>query len=173
MLRNGSAAFFCFALLVTAGCGSSKPPAYPVQGKITGGTSSVAGVVVSFAPLDADLGVYSSGIVKDDGTYSLETTDGRPGAVAGKYKVVLALGPGKMQAAMEAVGKNPRAAGGGGPRMPMMRPGMAAPPGGFSSAAKSGPPKFERPFPDSYSSASTSPKEVEVKSGSNVIDIQL
>lgn len=164
-----------FAILFMTGCGSSKPPAYVVKGKVTGGKSSLAGVMLSFSPVDADKGSFSSGAIKDDGSYELSTTDGRAGACAGKYKVVLAFGPAQMQAAMQNMSKNPQksGSGGGSGSMPMMGPGMKRPTGGFTSGAKGGPPKFDLPFPDSYSQAQTSPKEVEVKSGTNVIDIQL
>ncbi len=163
-----------FSLLLMAGCGSSKPPAYPVKGKVSGGTSSLAGVMLRFSPVDSDKGTFSSGVIKDDGSYELTTTDGRSGACAGKYKIVLAFGPAQMQAAMQNMSKKPqKPAGGGGGSMPMMGPGMKMPSGGFSSGAKSSGPKFDLPFPESYSKAESSPKEVDVKSGSNVIDIQL
>ena len=79
-----------------------------------------------------------------DGAYSLETLDGRPGCQVGKYKVVIRPGAEAMQAAMKNV-----------------KPG-----------AKSMP-KVESKVPEPYSSAGTSPKEVEVKAEPNVIDISI
>jgi len=166
----------CIALcasVMLSGCGPSKPPAYPVKGKVSGGTGSLAGVIISFSATDEN-GTHSSGVINEDGTYELKTTDGRPGAVPGKYKVVLALGAASMESAMGGMSKDPPKSGSGGPGgMPRMRPGMPMPVGGMGGGAKSGPPKFERPFPEAYSSAKTSPKELEVKSGSNEIDISL
>lgn len=79
-----------------------------------------------------------------DGAYSLEALDGRPGCQPGKYKVVIMPGKDAIQAAM----KN-------------MKPGLKASP------------KVESKVPDAYGTAKTSPKEVEVKAESNVIDISI
>jgi len=163
---------FCLFVTVVAfiaGCGSSKPRAYPVTGKVTGSEKPLKGVIIRFQPVE-EKGVFSSATIRDDGGYDLMTTDGRRGALPGKYKVVFALGSGAMQEAMEKMSKTPRQKKS---TTPIMRPGMKAPPGGFSSVQGSGPPEFETPYPSSYGSAETTPKDVEVKTGSNTIDIQI
>lgn len=81
---------------------------------------------------------------KPDGAYSLETLDGRPGCQPGKYKVVIRPGAEAMQEAMKSV-----------------KPGLKTTP------------KLESKVPDTFNSATTSPKEVEVKAESNVIDISI
>ena len=165
----GRFCLFVTVIVFTSGCGSSKPRAYPVAGKVTGSEQPLKGVLIRFQPVD-EKGVFSSGTIRDDGGYDLMTTDGRRGALPGKYKVVFALGTGSMQEAMSKMSKTPKQKKSA---TPMMRPGMKAPPGGFSSVQGSGPPEFETPYPSSYGSAETTPKEVEVKTGSNTIDIQI
>lgn len=154
---------------VAAGCGSNKPRAYPVTGKVTGSEKPLKGIIIRFQPVDGEKGVFSSGTIKDDGGYDLTTTDGRRGALPGKYKVVFALGSGAMQEAMAKMSKSPKKKS--GPQM--MRPGMKAPPGGFSSVGGGGAPEFDTPYPASYGSAETTPQEVEVKAGTNNIDIAI
>lgn len=138
-----------FLLLSVAllGCGNDGPTLYPVTGKITINGQPAKGVQVSFYPQTPDQPIASSH-VNDDGTYELRsTTENRPGAVVGKYKVVLtqAAPSGEAAASMYASG----AKGGGVPGMP---------------AAS---------FPPEYGSQATSPKEVEVKAESNAINIEI
>lgn len=139
---------------IIAGCsgGPDLPEAYPVTGKVTGGSGSLQGVIIAFNPVD-DTGVPASGTIAADGSYSLQTADGRAGAVPGKYKVTLAGGGG--QAAMTQMMSQAR--------------NQAAPMPGRPT----GPPKAELPFPEKYRSFETSDKEVEVSAESNTIDISL
>lgn len=160
-----SALFLIGTLLLAPGCGSSEVRLYPVKGKVSGGQGSLKGVVIVFQPVDpASLG--SSGVLGEDGAYTLASGDGRSGATPGKYKVTFALSGDSMQAAMKEMAKNPPKAGPSGGQMPPT-------PGGASAAGKMPAMNVNLPFPQAYSAASTSPKEVEVKAESNEIDISL
>lgn len=130
---------------LAVGCGPDRPPVYPVSGKVTGGSGSLEGVVVTFAPLD-ETGIPASGTIGADGSYALQSGDGRDGAVPGEYKVTLSPGPEASQKAM-----------------------MQA----MQKKGRSGPPKMDLPFPRKYRDPKTSDKTVEVKPESNVIDISL
>lgn len=155
--------------IFVAGCGGTgKPATYPVKGKITGAKESLAGAIIQFSPVEPSKAAFSSGKIAQDGTYQIATLDGRSGAEAGKYKIVLSLGTEAMRAVMA---KGPKmvkdtSSPGGGPKMPM---GMPNAKGGGKTMV----PQFDFPFPSEYASAATSPKEVEVKSGQNTIDISL
>jgi hypothetical protein len=144
------------AALVVAGCGAGGPACQPVSGKLTVEGKVPANVQVSFYPVDGK-GPIASGVV-DAGTgrYELTTSAGvgKPagkGAVAGKYKVVLNAGGGGNASQAEAMMAQYGGGGGGGkaPAMP------------------------KAAFKKEYGSSSTSPKEVEVKSGANTIDLDL
>lgn len=157
------------AVVLITGCGGSgKPATYVVKGKITGAKESLAGVIIQFSPVDSSKNAFSSGKVAQDGSYEIATLDGRKGAEAGKYKVVLSLGTEGMRAMMTKGPKMVKDTGAapGAAKMPMGMPNA-------NSASKGMVPQFEYPFPATYASAASSPKEVEVKSGSNVIDIAL
>ena len=133
------------AICATAiGCGGGPdlPRAYPAKGKVTVQGAPLSGYLISFVSSDGKSG--ASAYVGSDGTYSLETLDGRPGCEAGKYKVVIRPGTEAAQAAMKNV-----------------------------MLGAKGPPKAESKVPTTYSSAASSPKEVEVKAESNVIDIAI
>lgn len=135
-------------LIFMGGCGGDGlPPVYPVTGKVSFSGGSLSGYRVSFVPASGSGG--GSAEIKDDGSYTLQAEDGRMGCTAGKYKVTLQPGfdPKAMQEAMK--------------KLPMMKgntKGLAPP---------------ESKLPKTYSAAATSPKEVEVKSGPNTIDISI
>src|SRR4029077_17038893 len=86
MLRPGSTYLLIGSLFCCSGCGSNEVKLYPVSGKVTGGTGSLEGVRVLFTPVDPK-GLAASGSIGADGSYSLESTDGRTGGAAGKYKI--------------------------------------------------------------------------------------
>jgi hypothetical protein len=114
-----------------------------------------ANVQVSFYPVDGKGPIASGNVDAGTGRYDLTSSGGvgKPagkGAAAGKYKVVLS-----------AVG------GGAGSNEAMMAQYSGANNQGKAPAA----PKAS--FKSEYGSASTSPKEVEVKSGTNAIDLNL
>jgi hypothetical protein len=146
-MPRGMACFLgVVVLLVAPGCGGpAKPTLYPVSGKVTLEGKSLANVGIYFIST-TDKAQNYSGTIAADGSYSLsDPQDQRQGAEAGKYKVVLQLtGDALKNSMMEA-----------------MKQGQGVP------AAAS------LPFPNEYTSAETSPKEVEVKAESNTINITI
>lgn len=84
------------ALLSVFGCGRGGPKTHPVRGKVevtNGDVKVLAGSFVE-AALVTDPTVRSSGIIKSDGSFNLETLhegSGRSGAIAGKYHVRLVI----------------------------------------------------------------------------------
>lgn len=134
--------------LVIAGCGTGGPALsklYPVTGKVTVGGKPLADCSVQFVAI-GKAGSFS-GKIGEDGSYTLaDMKDGRPGAEVGKYKVIFQVDPKMAQKAMESGGMRGPATEGGGPA---------------------------GPFPDEYKKADTSPKEVEVTSSSNTINIEI
>jgi len=77
-------------LLLGGGCKKSEP-LYPVTGKVMLGKNKVTEGIVTFVP-DESKGNKSkfspTGKIESDGTYTL-MTDGKPGAPAGWYKVIV------------------------------------------------------------------------------------
>jgi hypothetical protein len=137
--------------LFVVGCGPGGPATHEVTGKVTIGGEPAKDLNITFSPVSPD-GEMASGSVGADGTYTLFTgAQGTPGAVAGKYKVVLTEAQADMGTAEDAMpdymetGTDPTAA-------------PEAEAGGI---------------PSEYTSAETSPKEVEVKPGPNTIDIEI
>ena len=130
------------AVFIAAGCdvGSAKPPVYAVSGKVTVGGKPLTECTIQFVSSQDS---YSSQI-NADGSYNLVGTDGRPGAEAGTYKIVLRISP---QAQMKAMMTGSKAG--------TLKYGQGA------------------PFDSKYSSAETSTKEVEVQAKSQTIDIEV
>lgn len=142
--------------LVAAGCGAGGPSFQPVSGKLTIDGKVPENVQVSFYPVDGKGPIASGTVDAGTGRYELTSSGGvgKPagkGAVAGKYKVVLNAGSGSGVASTEAM--------------------MAQYGGGNNQGKAPAVPKAS--FKKEYGSASTSPKEVEVKSGANAIDLDL
>ena len=140
--------------LVVAGCGAGGPSFSPVGGKLTVDGKVPANVQISFYPVDGKGPIASGNVDAGTGRYDLTSSGGvgKPagkGAAAGKYKVVL------------------NAAGGGA----TSTEALAAQYGGNTQGKAPVAPKAS--FKKEYGSASTSPKEVEVKSGANSIDLDL
>ena len=140
--------------LVVAGCGAGGPSFSPVGGKLTVDGKVPANVQVSFYPVDGKGPIASGNVDAGTGRYDLTSSGGvgKPagkGAVAGKYKVVLNAGGAAGAASTEA---------------------MMAQYSGNQGKAPAAP---KAAFKKEYGSASTSPKEVEVKSGTNSIDLDL
>lgn len=135
--------------LLLVGCGPTGPALNPVTGKVTIKGAPASGLQVSFMPVDSKK-MAASGKV-EGGSYTLYSNAGA-GAMAGKYKVVIAQA----------------AAGSGGAPTPEQ---MAAQ---YSGNRQGGAPAQDKPsFPAEYSAADTTPLEVEVKAGANTIDIPL
>ncbi len=135
----------CFGVLATVvGCGEGGPAMNAVTGTVTIGGQPAADVLVTFQPSDATMEA-ASGRTGSDGKYTLTSgIQGKPGAMAGSYKVVLQQQSSADEAAY---------AGGGG-----------------QSAPPTGP---ETNIPEEYSSADTTPMTKEVTSGANTIDIAI
>jgi len=74
---------------VLYGCGEPQAKVYPVSGKLTKGGQPLGDVTITFVPVDGTLPA-STAEVGADGSFQLTCDDGRPGAVAGAHKVVLA-----------------------------------------------------------------------------------
>ena len=86
MFRAG----FLLALSITIlGCGEAGPELAAVTGKLTKGGKPLAGVNVTFSPIEP--GPSSGGRTDSDGKFVLLSQSGKAGAVPGKHKVVLAV----------------------------------------------------------------------------------
>ncbi len=134
----------CLVGLVGCSPASSGPSTAPVKGTLTIDGQPANNVQITFSPVDSSLPAASGNVA--NGSFELRSgREGKPGAAPGRYKVVLAAvgGPLTGDAAMAAYKK------------------------------AGGPPKVEATFPEKYSKAETSDKEVEVKSGSNDIKIEI
>ena len=128
-------------VFLVAGCGQSGPATHSVTGAVTIGGQPASALRVDFYPVDPANEV-ASGNVEAGGKYTLFSGQmGKPGAMAGRYKVVLT-------------------------------PSMADT--SYMDGPSSGPPKEGAvAIPEEYTSVDTTPEEVEVKAGSNTIDIQI
>lgn len=99
-VRLGAALGFC-GLFVLLGCSSDpRGKYYPVEGKITlADGKPVPPGSVTFLPIqdgsNARVFPASMGPIKEDGSYTL-STKGKPGAPAGKYRVMLSSKENKM-----------------------------------------------------------------------------
>lgn len=141
------------ATLTLVGCGSSGPATQDVTGKVTiDGQAAPKGCTINFHPLDTG-NQMASGEVGDDGSYTLFTgVSGTPGAMVGKYKVVV-LPPVEDAASGES------------------EPGYMS-----AKDGEGGPPPINQEsdvVPKAYTDVSTTPEQVEVTSGSKTINIQI
>jgi len=141
---------FCaaFASFVLAGCGSSGPKTYPVTGKVTAGGKPVKNCAIHFQPVDSikQFGSDSqiaSGQIADDGTYTLYT-----GTTGTRGAMA-----GKYKVVLQPT------AGAG---TAQIRKGEREPAAVESNLV-----------PKEYTDALTTPKEVEVTTGSNTINIEI
>jgi hypothetical protein len=139
-------------LLFVTGCGKGGPATVPVKGTLTIGGQPANGVGITLTPSDPKL-LPASGNV-ENGAFTVFTgNQGTPGAMPGKYKVVLSVSSGGAGAAEAAKAKYAQ--------------------GQTEGAKTSAPKEAKAPFPDKYKSAATSDKEVEVSSGSNDLKIDI
>lgn len=92
VLHCAGTALCCFAM---AGCGSNEPAAVPVTGtlKFKDGTVPQGEIaMIRFEPTITDGSCPAAfAKIQSDGNYSLETADGKKGALPGKYKVTLKI----------------------------------------------------------------------------------
>jgi len=132
-------------LVGLVGCsGPAGPNTVPAKGTLTIDGQPADNVTINLSPLDSTLPM-ASGPVKGGAFELFSGAQGKPGAVPGKYKVVLAqTGPASMEEAKAMYSK------GGGP-----------------------PPKPKASFPEKYLQAGTSDKEVEIKAGPNELKIDI
>ncbi|MBC8870242.1 MAG: hypothetical protein H8E44_12535 [Planctomycetes bacterium] len=140
------------AAVAIVGCGTSGPKTHPVTGKVTIDDQPAKNCTITFHPVDSANQV-ASGQVEDDGSYTLYTgTSGTPGAMAGKYKVVVVANEADMGTGEDA-------------EPDYMSAGTD--PTTDPTTQDSG------LVPNEYTNATTTPKEVEVTAGSNTIDIPI
>ena len=137
-------------LLFVAGCGPTGPATVPVNGTLTIGGQPANGVQINLVPVDPKL-MSATGNVENGSFTVFSGNEGKPGAMPGKYKVVLNATTGGAEAAKQMYSK-------------------VAPTEGAKSSA---PPAVAAPFPDKYKAAATSDKEVEITSGSNDLKIDV
>lgn len=130
-------------LAMAVGCGGKGLNTYPVTGKLTVKGQPAKDLRITFEPVAAGV-EPAAGVLDPDGTYKVFSgIKGTPGAMVGKYKVVITPDMSKVDMSAAYTGAK-------------------------------GPPKLpESPVPTEYSSAKTSPKEIEVKAENNVIDIDI
>jgi len=155
LARVAFMAMVVMVVMVFTGCSAGGPAFNPVSGKLTIDGQIPANVQVSFYPVDGKGPIASGNVDAGTGRYELTSSGGvgkaaGKGAVAGKYKVVLNVG-GSAAGSNEAM--------------------MAQYSGGNNQGKAPAVPKAS--FSKEFGSASTSPKEVEVKSGANAIDLAL
>lgn len=77
------------AVLLMAGCAAA--PRGKVEGVVRRDGKPLDNVLVTFVP-DADAGTtgkHAAGVTGADGRYRLQGEDGKPGAAAGSYRVIL------------------------------------------------------------------------------------
>lgn len=146
-----SAVLFC-----AVGCGPGQVTVYSVKGKLTRGGQPLGDVHMDLSPTDAGDHTFASADVGPDGTFELKCSDGRMGAEAGSYKVVLSnkAGADPMEAMMAMRDK-------------MQTSGESMDPdkSGADPNAK---------FPPEYSSEEKSPKTVEIKAAADqTLDIDI
>ena len=128
------------------GCGPSGPSVYPVAGTVTIEGQPAQAVQVVLTPVAGNQQV-AAGVTDDSGRFQLTWgSTARSGAEAGRYKVML------NQLSTETEEELMARYSGGGRKAPET-------------------PKAS--IPKEYSSADTSPKEVEVTAGTNTIDIEI
>ncbi len=134
------------SLSIFAGCGPGGPAIYPVSGSVMVGGQPVSSVQVSLMPIAGKQQV-AAGVTDAAGQFRLTWgSTARAGAEVGRYKVVL----NQLSTETEAdVMERYSGKGGKAPKDP------------------------KPPFPKEYSSAETSPQEVEVTAGANTLDIAI
>lgn len=148
----------CASMLLTGilvaqfvGCGGAEgpppPKLYGVSGTLTQGDKPVSNITVTLMPVDP-AALPATGTTGADGKFVV-STNGRLGAMPGKYKVVL------MTAKSEPTTiKDLEQISGAGAKIKGM-------------------PKPKTPFPESWTRAETTPLEHEVVDKSTTLDINL
>jgi hypothetical protein len=152
--------------LVAAAEGCQRGPTWnlaPVEGTVVKDGRPLAGIEVTFLA-DADAGTVgprAKGITDESGHYRLQTDNGDDGAVIGKHRVVLLLD-------LEAHGQRERGASG-------LQPKEAAQlsPQDAKRSAEQGKMAEMPGVPAKYRHFNDTPLRVEVRPGSQVIDLEV
>jgi hypothetical protein len=79
------------AVMHALGCGGGAPDRaalVPVSGKVTVNGQPMAGISVIFSPSDVIGGTAAGGTTNEGGEFTLIYSDGREGAIPGKYNVL-------------------------------------------------------------------------------------
>jgi len=132
-------------LFFVVGCGPTGPATVPVSGTLTIGGQPANNVGINLVPTAA-AGIPASGNVENGAFTVFSGNEGKPGAMVGKYKVVL-YPMASAEAAKQAYGAG----------------------GAKSSAA----PVVSAPFPDKYRDPSTSDKEIEITGATSELKIEI
>lgn len=81
---------FIWIFLLPLGCGSSKVPVYPVEGKVTfEGKPLPGGGTIAFVPLKSQEGKTAGGEIDANGRFRLSTHSSGDGSMAGEFRVVI------------------------------------------------------------------------------------
>ena len=82
------------AALTAASCGGGGPKLHPVKGSVLYQDKPAVGATVVFQPLNSTAeSLMPSGVVGEDGTFTLKTPPHGDGAPAGEYVVLVTLFP--------------------------------------------------------------------------------
>lgn len=151
-LRTKGCLVASLVLFTSSGCGDGTPPIGKVTGTVTREGKPLPGVTVNFLP---EAGRPSWGITDESGRYKLSWDADHDGAEVGRHKVTVAFDPGSPmeEAGYEVAGKS-------------------------KAKAKAKPKSVQRPadwhlIEQKYGNFETTAMSKEVKSGSQVIDLQL
>lgn len=79
---------FTVAFVLIAGC-DSRPPCFPVSGKIKFEDDSPAQFGAIEFRSETEPPAISRGLISKDGSFSAKSPDGRTGLIAGKHKVII------------------------------------------------------------------------------------
>lgn len=74
---------------VVVGCGQKGPKTAQATGVVTYKGQPVEGANVMFSPLTQGQGVAAMGLTDASGKFTLQTAQGKPGAVPGEYAVMI------------------------------------------------------------------------------------
>ncbi len=164
--------FVCLFLVFFVGCQPSVDPKLtPVSGRLTVDGKPLANIAVQLIPKvigDKKAGVEyapSVGVTNEDGKFVVRAISGNRGAPPGKYKVVLA-------SQGEGITKSvPTTALTKEERYKQQYESMQKYVEGLKKNEKSR--KKEFPFPQEFSKAETTPREIEVTGQSLTLDLDL
>jgi len=138
------------------GCGPGVVSVYPVKGKLTKGGAALGDVHLILTPTADGDHPFASSDVAADGTFELKCSDGRTGAPAGSYKVILSA---KAKPAADATAEMLA-------MRDKMESGESADPSKIAAGAGS-------VIPPEYANKDKSPKTVEIKAEAQTLEIDI